>query len=205
MHPDKIRVQQPGKRHQAVGVVFIQADLRHLTQKNIGGVQIDGTGCTTQVVHKFACNEFGCGAAGCAGENAVHVQVKHRHTARNGIQSQRIEGRININNAGQVFGCGLDAALECIADVLPFQLVPVRAGHDTQPGQSGQIGSGRFLRMVSRSCTGRATDTTVCSKRNHFPTHELLQNSIGNLYAKAQNGAICRISIILACISVLYL
>jgi len=29
-----------------------------------------------------------------------------------------------------------------VPHVLPFQLVPVRAGHDTQPGQSGQIGRG---------------------------------------------------------------
>ena len=71
---------------------------------------------------------FRHGAIGIAGENAVHIQIKQRDAPLNGVDAQRIDRRVDIHRARQQLWVLLNAAVEQVDHILPFQLIAVHTG-----------------------------------------------------------------------------
>ena len=130
MDPDKIDIQLSGTGHQGFFRQGIDAHLGNFLQKNVAGVDVDDHIAAAEIVNDAGGDVFRHGAVLRAGENAVHVQIKGRNAPGDGIDAQGVQGRVHIHDAPQMLRMLPDAALQFIADVLPFQLVAVGAGDD---------------------------------------------------------------------------
>ena len=104
MDPYKINVQLPRQRHQRIRSFLRNADLRHLPQINVGGMDVDCQVRAAHILDRLMGNVLCGGTVRCAGEYAVHIQIEQRHTALDRVDAQRVQRRININGAAQMFG-----------------------------------------------------------------------------------------------------
>jgi len=64
-------------------------------------------------------------------KDPVHIDVKSGDASGDGIHPQRIHGRIDIHDSLHMLLLLLKNPVQLIADILPFQFIPVYAGHDT--------------------------------------------------------------------------
>ena len=104
MDPYEINVQFPRQRHQRLRSFLRNADLRHLPQIYVGGMDVDRNVRTAHILNSLMGNVLRCGTVRGTGKYPVHVQIEQRHTALDRVDAQRIQGWININGAAQIFG-----------------------------------------------------------------------------------------------------
>ena len=140
MDPDEVAVELLGERNQPVGRIDVDAHLRNFAQEDVRRVNVDGAGRALHVGNDLGRDDFLGRAVGVAGEDAVHVKVKARNAAGDGVDAERIERRIDVDDARQMLGMLGKDPVHAPADVLAFELVAVRARHDADAGQIRGVG-----------------------------------------------------------------
>ena len=87
-----------------------------------------------QIVHDRRAYHFHHSSPLCAGENSVHIKVKHRYAPCDTVDTHRIKSRINVNNAVKLFDMLINIAPDHVGKILPLQLITVGACYKAESG-----------------------------------------------------------------------
>lgn len=68
-----------------------------------------------------------------SGKNTVHIEVEHRYSAGNAVNSHRIERGVDVENAVKQVDMLVDIAPDHVCEILSLQLVAVSARHKGEP------------------------------------------------------------------------
>ena len=136
MHPDEVAVELARIGEQRARRRLRDAHLWNLPKEDVAGVHVDAHVAAPDVADDAVGGVFRHGAVLAAGEDAVHVQIEARHAARDGVDAQRVERRIDVHDAAQQLWLLADAPRQLVADILPLELVAVRARDDAQAAKA---------------------------------------------------------------------
>ena len=89
---------------------------------------------TAQIVNDGRAYHFHHSSPLCAGENSVHIKVKHRYAPCNTVDTHRVKCRIDINNAVKLFDMLINIASDHVGKILTLQLIAVGACYKADSG-----------------------------------------------------------------------
>ena len=133
VNPHVINVQLSGVRQQLFRRDLADPHLWDLPQENIAGVDIHAHIGAGNIADYLSRDLLLHRPVLIAGKDSVHVQIEGGNPSGDGINSQRVQGRIDVHNPLQAFRILLKAAGQLIAHILALQLIAVGASDNADP------------------------------------------------------------------------
>ena len=93
-------------------------------------MDVDGDVGPRDVADHGGGERFGELAVLIPGKRPVQIDVEHWNAALDGVDAERVHGRVDVDRPGEQLGACLQAPGKLEGDVLPFELVAVHAGDD---------------------------------------------------------------------------
>ena len=129
MNPYQLRIQELRKGQKRPRKLLLNPYLRYFAQVRIGRVDINADVGTLDVSHD------GCGkglvhvALCVARKGPVKIEVKERHPVLGGADAQRIQCRVDVDNASQVTDALAQALRKLEGDKLSLKAITMDSRH----------------------------------------------------------------------------
>lgn len=130
MNPNEVDAHNLGIRDKSWRCGLGDTHLRKFAKEDVGGMNIyDHIGSEKRRVDVVS-DTFDHGAIDIAGKDTIHVEVEGRDAALHGVDTERIEGRIDVDSARELVDILADHLGDKIADILAFEFIAMRTRND---------------------------------------------------------------------------